>query len=312
MIKLDGITAFAAVAETKSISEAARQLKLSKSVVSERLAEIERSLGATLVQRTTRKLSLTEDGLAFYERASRIVRDVADAAAEISERRSTLIGPLRIAAPVSFGSLHLGPALYPFLKHNPGIELTLDLDDRFVDVAADGYDAVIRHGHIFDTRLVVKRLASSRRVLVASPDYLARCGSPESIAELEQHRAIIYTNRGSADWRFQTPDGAIVIRTGIGLRVNNGIVMRDAAIAGLGIALLPTYMIAGALAASRLSVVDVGAEAEGAVIHIAYPKDRGVSAKVRALTDCLRLAFGDPPSWESKIPPFGRGGSGYP
>ena len=119
MLKIDSIAAFVAIAEAGSISEAARRLQMSKSVVSERLAELERDLGATLLHRTTRKLSITEDGTAFLERAVRIVQEVADASAEMSERRSTLAGPLRIAGPVGFGSLHLGPALYPFLKEHP-------------------------------------------------------------------------------------------------------------------------------------------------------------------------------------------------
>jgi len=146
MFKLDGLTALVAVVEAGSITEAARRMGIAKSVLSERLADLERSLGTRLLQRTTRKVSVTEDGSAFLERARRIVRDASDAAAEMAERRGTLAGPLRLSAPVSFGSLHLGPAIYPFLEANPGIELTLELDDRFVDVAADGYDAVVRHG----------------------------------------------------------------------------------------------------------------------------------------------------------------------
>src|SRR3954468_17215215 len=126
-MKLDGIATFVAVAESGSISEAARRLHLSKSVVSERLAELERSLGTRLLHRTTRKLSLTEDGAAFQERATRIVHDVEDALADLAERRGTLSGPLRIAAPVTFGRMHLGPAMYPFLAQHPLIELTLDL-----------------------------------------------------------------------------------------------------------------------------------------------------------------------------------------
>jgi DNA-binding transcriptional LysR family regulator len=298
MMKLEGVAAFVAVAEAGSISEAARRLGLSKSVVSERLAELERSLGARLVQRTTRKMSLTEDGLAFLERGRRIVRDTVEASAEIAERRGALAGPLRISAPVSFGSLHLGPALYPFLHDNPGIALTLDLEDRFVDVAADGYDAVVRHGPIRDNRLIAKRLAPSRRVLVASPAYLAAHGKPQSPADLERRSAILYTNR-DADWRFTGPKGSTVIRPQGSLRVNNGLIMRDAALAGLGITLLPSFMIHAELASGALLLVDVGLEAEGAEIYIAYPMDRGASAKVRAVTECLRRAFGDPPYWDA-------------
>ena len=298
MLKLDGIATFVAVAEAGSISEAARRLRLSKSVVSERLAGVEASLGASLLHRTTRKLSLTEDGLAFLERAARIVREVEEAAADMAERRGALAGPLRISAPVTFGRMHLGPALYPFLARHPRIELTLDLDDRRVDAAAGGYDAVVRHGPIADSRLMAWRLAPSRRVLVASPSYLASHGMPGSLAELDGHRGIFYINRGVADWRFAGVEGATQVRAQAALRVNNGDVMRDAAAAGLGIALLPTFIVAAAIERGELSVVQVGAEAETEHIYMAHPEGRRPSAKLRALAEWLRGAFGEPPYWD--------------
>jgi DNA-binding transcriptional LysR family regulator len=300
MLKLDGIASFVAVAQAGSISEAARRLGLPKSVVSDRLLDLERSLGARLVQRTTRKLSLTEDGVAFLDRGSRIMRDVEEAATAMAERRGKLVGSLRLSAPVSFGTLHLGPALYPFLAAHPGIDLTLELDDRFVDVAADGFDAVIRHGPIRDSRLIARRLASSRRILVASPDYLQRHGRPRAIADLETHSAILYTNR-ERDWRFPGADGATVVRPSKCLRVNNGLIMRDAAVAGLGLSLLPTFMIHAEITSGALQIVDLGVEAEGAEIHLAYLVNRGPSAKVDTLTEHLRRTFGDPPPWDSGL-----------
>ncbi|MHB8528140.1 MAG: LysR family transcriptional regulator [Caulobacteraceae bacterium] len=299
-MKLDGVAAFVAVADAGSIVEAARHLGLSKSVVSERLAELERTLGTRLLQRTTRKMSLTEDGAAFLERSRRIVREVTDGAAEMAERRGELVGPLRISGPVSFGVLHLGPAIYPFLQANSRIELTLDLNDRFVDVAADGYDGVIRHGPIRDNRLVAKRLAPSRRVLVASPEYLAAFGEPRSLADLAGHKAILYTNR-ETDWRFVGPEGAIVVRPPAGLRVNNGLIMRDAAVTGLGITLLASFVIDAELASGALRIIDVGAEPEGADVYLAYPRDRGPSAKILALVESLRRAFGEPPYWDAGL-----------
>ena len=299
MMKLDGIATFVAVAEAGSISEAARRLRLAKSVVSGRLAELERSLGTALVHRTTRRLSLTEDGTAFLERAARIAREVEEAAADLAERRGTLAGPLRIAAPVTFGRLHLGPALYPFLVRHPRIELTLELDDRRVDAAADGYDAVVRHGAVADTRLVAWRLAPSRRVLVAAPSYLARAGVPTTVAELERHHGIFYTNRGVADWRFEGADGAVVVRGRVALQVNNGDVMRDAAIAGLGLALLPSFLVADACRSGALCVVELEVEPESEFVYIAHPEGRRPSAKLRALAQCLRDAFGEPPYWDA-------------
>jgi len=298
MMKIDGIAAFLAVVEAGSVSNAAQRLSLSKSVVSERLAEIERTLGATLLHRTTRKLTLTEDGLAFLPRANRIMQEIAEAAGDMAERRGTLAGPLRIAAPVTFGRMHLGPALYPFLAAHPKIELSLDLDDRRVDAVSDGYDAILRHGPIFDSRLVAWTLAPSRRLLVASREYLERCGRPISLAELEGHRGIFYTNRGVADWRFQTPDGVVQLRAQLGLRVNNGDMMRDAAIAGLGIALLPTFIVGASIKEGSLVPIDVGCQATEEFIYMAHPEGRRPAAKLRAIADHLKATFGNPPYWE--------------
>lgn len=222
MMKLEGITAFVAVAESGSISEASRRLNLSKSVVSDRLSELERVLGTTLLHRTTRSLSLTEDGSAFLERAVRIVNEVRDATDDMSERRGDLKGALSLSAPVTFGRLHLGPALYPFLLQNPALEVSLDMDDRRVDVSSAGFDAVVRHGPIVDSRLMAWKLAPSRRLLVASTDYLEQHGTPHNAAELEGHRGIFYTNRGVADWRFVGPNGAVIVRAKVALRVNHG------------------------------------------------------------------------------------------
>ncbi|NEI26841.1 LysR family transcriptional regulator [Rhizobium ruizarguesonis] len=298
MIRIEGIAAFVAVVEAGSVSEAARRLRLSKSVVSERLAELEKSLGGMLLHRTTRKLTLTEDGTVFLGRAARIVREIEEAAADMAERRGTLSGPIRIAAPVTFGRMHLGPALYPFLAEHPEIELTLDIDDRRVDAASDGYDAIIRNGPIADSRLVAWKLAHSRRLLCASPDYLARQGIPSSLADLNNHRGIFYTNRGVADWRFQTPDGAIVVRAKLALGINNGDMLRDAAIAGLGIALLPAFIAGPAIREGRLAEIDVGHRPEAEFIYMAHPEGRNPSAKLRAIADHLKKSFGDPPYWD--------------
>ncbi|WP_283195622.1 LysR substrate-binding domain-containing protein [Rhizobium sp. AN80A] len=298
MIRIEGITAFVSVVESGSVSEAARRLRLSKSVVSERLAELERSLGGMLLHRTTRKLTLTEDGTAFLERAARIVREIEDATAEMAERRGTLSGPLRIAAPVTFGRMHLGPALYPFLARHPEIQLVLDIDDRRVDVSSEGYDAIVRNGPIVDSRLVVWKLSRSRRLLVASPDYLERHGAPKTLNDLDGHKGIFYTNRGVSDWRFQTSDGAIVVRASQVLGMNNGDMIRDAAVAGLGIALLPAFIAGPAVSEGLLAEIDVGYKPEAEFIYMAHPEGRNPSAKLRAVADHLRKTFGDPPYWD--------------
>jgi DNA-binding transcriptional LysR family regulator len=279
MLKLEAVQAFASIVETGSITGAARRLALSKSVISERLAELERALDAKLVHRTTRALALTEDGTAFYARARLILRDVDAAASELSERRGKLAGPLRISGPVSF-------------------ELTLELDDRFIDIVAEGYDAVIRHGPVADKRVIAKRITATRRLLVASPEYLERHGTPTSLQELERHPGIIYSNRGAADWRFHVGRKVVTVRPRRAFYVNNGLVMRDAAVAGLGIALLTKFIVHSHLKSGALEVIGVGAEPEGATVHIAYPQHLRASGKIRALTSSLQQSFGNPPYWE--------------
>jgi DNA-binding transcriptional LysR family regulator len=298
-MKLDGIATFVQVADSGSLSEAARRMRISRSVVSERLAELERALGATLLQRSTRKLSLTEDGAAFLERARRIVCEVHQAQADLAERRGELIGPLRISAPVTFGRMHLGPALYGFLAKYPDIQLTLDLNDRRVDATSDGFDAVIRNGPIVDSFLVAWQLAPSPRYLVASPAYLARHGTPANLEELAEHRGIFYTNRGTADWRFVDGDQAYVVQGDGDLVLNNGDMMLDAAIAGLGISLLPAFIVGEALRDGKLTKIDVGIQAEPEFLYIGHPHGRKPSAKLRALAAWLKDAFGDPPYWDN-------------
>ncbi len=299
MLKLEGIASFVAVAEAGSISEAARRLHQSKSVVSERLADLENTLGARLLHRTTRKISLTEDGAAFLQRASRMLREMEEATAEIAERRGTLSGPLRISAPVTFGRRHLGPALYPFLRANPAIELTLDLDDRRVDASAAGYDAVIRNGVIEDSRLVAWTLAPSRRVLVASPAYLAKHGTPKDLDELRTHRGIFYVNRGVADWQFAGASGAQSVRAKVALRTNNGDMMLDATLDGVGISLLPSFIAGEAIQRGELTVIDAGSAAAQEFLYVAHPEGRNASVKLRAMTEALRETIGAPPYWDA-------------
>jgi DNA-binding transcriptional LysR family regulator len=298
MMKTEAIAAFVAIVESGSIVEAAKRLRLSKSVVSERLSELEKSLGAVLLHRTTRKLTLTEDGAAFLDRARRILGEIRDAVADMSERRGTLAGPLRLSAPVTFGRMHLGPALYDFAREHPELELTLDMDDRRVDAGSDGFDAVIRHGSIADSRLIAWKLAPSQRLLLASKDYLERFGTPRELEDLSNHRGLFYTNRGVSDWRFETENGPVVVRAKPAMVVNNGDMLRDAAMAGLGLVLLPTFIAGADIREGRLQVVELAQKAEQEYVYMAHPQGRAAPAKLRAVVEHLRACFGDPPYWD--------------
>ncbi|MFT3723550.1 MAG: LysR family transcriptional regulator [Hyphomonadaceae bacterium] len=297
-MKMEGVVTFVAVAETGSISEAARRLRLSKSVISERLSDLEHSLGANLIHRTTRKLSLTEDGLTFLDRARRIAGEAADAENELAERRNEMSGPLRINAPYSLTGTYLGRALHAFLLKHPEISLTLELDDRFVDPSSEGFDAVIRVAPAMDTQLETQLLGSSQRVLVASPDYIARNGAPASLADLERHRAVHFTDRSPDDWTFVTDDGPVVVRMAPNIRINGCEAVRDAAIGGLGLAYLPTFVCGDAVRSGALKIIHIGVRPDVNHIFAVYHNGRRPQAKLRELLDHVKRAFGDPPAWD--------------
>jgi DNA-binding transcriptional LysR family regulator len=300
-MKLDGISAFIAVAEAGSVNDAARRLRLSKSAVSERLTELERALGANLIQRNSRQLALTEDGMAFLERAKRIVGEAEEAANDLARRRGEITGPLRIAAPRGFGDLHLGFALYSFMERYPEVSVTAELDDR-ISEAAGGFDAMIRIASGSMPKLSVHPLTVSRRMLVAAPSYLAQFGRPQSVEDLAGHRAIHYMERGPDDWSFKKGSELLVARIAPRLRTTSCMAMRDAAIAGLGIASLPTFHSHEALRTGALEVLDVGADPDITPIVLAHQNDVRPSAKLIALMDHLRCVFGNPPYWDAGLP----------
>ncbi|RYZ09197.1 MAG: LysR family transcriptional regulator [Myxococcales bacterium] len=298
-MKLDGLSAFVTIASTGSISEAARQLRLSKSAVSERLAELERTLGATLLQRSSRQFALTEDGRAFLGRAQRIVSEAEEAKNDLAERRGEISGPLRLSAPRGFGDTHLGPALYSFMARFPAVSITADFDDRLGDAPA-GYDAIIRIAAGDLPKMPTHTLATSRRMLVAAPSYLAQRGRPRTLEDLTQHQAIHYMERTPDDWSFKRGTEAVVARVSPRLRVTSCLAMRDAAIAGLGIASLPTFHSWDALRNGALELLDLGLDPDLTPITLAH-QGTVPTAKLSALIEHLQRSFGDPPYWDANL-----------
>lgn len=288
---VEDLVTFAAIVEAGGLSAAARRLGLAKSVVSKRLADLERTAGSELVRRTTRSAQATDAGLAFYARAKRIIAEIDAALEESGGAGGPLRGPLRIAAPLSFGRLYLVDPIVSFAKDNPQVDLTLDCDDRRVDIRGGGYDLAIRIGQLTDSALIAKRIASAPGVLVASPAYLARRGAPTKIEDLSEHECIGYANAPSAHvWSFEPKKRGQAAR-GISvqprLNVNNGEVIREAAIAGLGIAVLPLFMIADVLASGALEVVLPQERPTSAAIYVVWPPGGAQSRKVRVLIDLL-------------------------
>lgn len=300
-MKLDGVTAFVSVATTGSISETARNLRLSKSAVSERLTELERALDANLIQRNSRQFALTEDGAAFLVRAKRIVAEAVEAANELAHRRGEVSGPLRIACPRGFADTHLAAAIFSFLERYPEVSAIVDADDRMVD-AAGGFDAIIRISGSELPKLALEVITISRRYLVAAPSYLAQFGRPESVEDLARHQAIHYMERNPDDWSFRVGNDLIVARVKPRLRVSSCLAMRDAAVAGLGIASLPTFHCAEGVKSGVLEILDVGVDEDVTPITLAYQNGVRPSAKLVALIDHLRRAFGNPPYWDEGLP----------
>src|SRR5215468_11331231 len=244
---------FARIVERGSLSAAARDLGLSKSLVSRRLGQLEDRLGARLVNRTTRRLGLTEIGREFHERARRVLLEADEAEACARDASEELRGRLRIAAPVSFGHLHLAPALAAFLAEHPKVEVDLELNDRFVDLVGEGYDLAIRSGQLEDSSLILRPIAESRIRLAAAPAYLGGHGTPRSPGDLVRHACLVYGNQPVAKvWRFRVEGKWVAPAIRPRLVANNGDVLCRAASEGLGIVALPSFILGPAIAAGRL------------------------------------------------------------
>jgi DNA-binding transcriptional LysR family regulator len=301
----DAIVAFVGVVETGSVSGAARRLGVAKSVVSKRVAELERSLAVTLLRRSPRSVAPTDQGRAFYDRARSILRALDEAATEARGEEGELRGLIRIAAPMTFGTMYLGALLWPLLSDHPALEVAVDLDDRAVDLLGSGYDLGIRIGALADSSMIARKLAEMPRVLCASPAYLARAGSPAGLEDLPNHACVGYAHLAAGQiWQFHPQRGATEVRS---VRVksrfvaNNGELMRNAAISGLGLVLLPEFIVAAALREATLVRVLPGCRPVQTALHALYPRDRQGSPRVRSVVDSLAAAMRPRPPWETPL-----------
>lgn len=301
MDRLAALTAFAAVAEAGSFAAAARRLGRSTSRLSRQVAELEAALGIRLLHRTTRALTLTEAGRSYHEQVARILAELEAADLSVGRLQAAPRGRLRVAAPMSFGVLHLAPALPAFLDRYPEIDLDMAMNDRFVDLVEEGFDLAVRIGRLAESSLIARRLAPLRRVLCASPAFLAAYGTPRTPDDLARLPCLGYSNLlPQEDWSFVDPASGRPwpVRIKARLRVNNGDALRLAALAGVGLAPLPSFLVGPDLAAGTLvSLLDPYLRQEGA-IHAVYPPARPLSPKVRAFVDFLAERFGPRPYWE--------------
>jgi len=290
---------FVRVVDAGSFSEAARQLQRTPSAVSKAVAAFEDHLGVRLLQRTTRKLSLTGEGRQFYERCRAAIGELEEAERAVRDSADAPRGLLRVTAPVTFCHYQLAGLLPDFLARYPGIRLDLDVTDRLVDLVEEGIDVGIRLGGSADDGLIRRRLADNHRLLCASPAYLARHGTPERPEDLAGHNCLAFSAHDTLnDWPFMVPEGRVLRRFDGNVLANNGETLLALALQGVGIARLSAFMAAGAIGDGRLvEVLPNFVRDTSPTIYVLYPSRRHLSAKVRAFVDTLVTAFQPTPPW---------------
>ena len=296
---------FAAVARHLSFSKAAAELGLHPSVFSRRIQNLERQLGTRLLERDTRRVALTEAGALLFERAVDIHARLDDAAMEIAALAEKPSGTLRLTAPNLFGQLHIAPLVPAFLARQPGLKLEVSFSDRYHDLVQSGFDAAVRVDALeVGGNLVVRKLAPNRRVLCAAPAYLAAAGRPKGPADLAKHRTLHFTpTAGGAVWRLQGSAGTVGIKIAPVLAADNVEVLRRAALAGTGIAILPTFLAGEDLATGRLVRVFDDYAPVDSTISVAYRNAPHLPRRVRVLVDFLVEAFRGTPPWEDQTRP---------
>jgi DNA-binding transcriptional LysR family regulator len=290
---------FVRVVEAGSISRAAEQLGVAKSGVSRRLSDLERRLGVRLLNRTTRRSSLTDAGRSYYEGALRLLANVAELDALVSDSDASLQGTLRLAAPLSFGLLHLAPAIDEFIRRHNGLTINIDFSDRQVDLVEQGVDLAIRIADLSDSTLQARRICPVRLLLCASPDYLERHGVPERPEDLRHHRILHYDIGGGRQLRLADPGGRQhLVDARMPIVANNGDFLRDMAIAGHGIILIPSFIAWQALAAGDLVSLMPDYWPSHLKAWAVYPRNRYLSRRARLFIDFLAERFGDKPYWD--------------
>jgi LysR family transcriptional regulator for bpeEF and oprC len=292
MDRLVSMRMFARVAETGSFSSVAREMGTTQPTVSKQVAALEKTLGAKLLHRSTRRLSLTEDGSDYYERCVRILNEVEEAEANVGQMQARPTGRLRVNIPVAFGRLHVVPRIWGFMRAYPGIEVELILNDRFVDLVVEGVDLAIRVGPATDATVRARRLGGTPQVTIGTPAYFEKHGEPETPADLARHNCILYTLSATPhEWHFRGPEGVERVRIKGTFSANYSEAVRDAVKNELGIAVLPTWLLGDDLETGVLRTTLDTYRPNPLEIHAVYPATRYVPSKVRCFVDYFIHAF---------------------
>lgn len=295
-LDLNALAVFAAVVEEKGFSAAARKLGLSKSAVSKFVAQLEDHIGARLLQRTTRRLALTDAGSALYDRCARIVAEVQEAEAAVNQLQTQPKGILRVSAPLAFGIRHLGEPLAAFMRLYPELHVDMQLSDSIVDLVEEGFDMAVRIARLTDSTLIAKKLCSMEPYCVAAPAYLQERGTPTHPRDLGAHNCLGYSYSASGDtWQLEQRGQPLPAHVHGSLRTNNGDLMVAAVRAGLGMAILPAFLVGADLRSGKLVEVLADFRPKSAGVYAVYPHSRHLSTKVRLFVDHLAAWFASPP-----------------
>lgn len=303
MDTIDGMRTFAAVVAEGSFSRAAERMDMSPQLASKYVGQLEARLGVRLLSRSTRKLSLTEAGRAYYDRVRQVLAEIDDMENAVGDMSARARGTLRINAPMSFGQLHLARAIAAYQSEQPEVEVDLTLNDRVVDIISEGFDLAIRIGRLAESSLVARRLAPVRLVVCGSPGYFECHGVPQAPGDLSRHECLRYAYSADYDrWSFEHDGGRDTVRIKGGFSANNGEALRAAALAGRGIILQPTFIVGEDIRAGRLRTVLDDYRVAALDVHAVYSHRQYLSAKVRTFVDFLADYFGSPPYWDHPAP----------
>ncbi|PAU80570.1 LysR family transcriptional regulator [Halovibrio salipaludis] len=299
MDRIDAMRAFITVVSEGSFTHAADRLAMSPQLVSKYVSQLEQHLGVRLLNRTTRRIHLTEAGASYHDKARQILNDIDDTENQLGDLQTEARGLLRISAPVSFAIRHMAPLLSEFQKAHPAVGIDLQLNDRKVDIVEEGFDIALRVGHLRSSSLIAKRIAPARLVICASPSYLEQHGTPQCPEDLRDHRYLRYSyleqEGGQAMHQWLQSSGR---DPSSDLICNNGDVLVEAAIAGAGIALQPTFISGSAIKEGKLQVILPEYEPEPMALYAVYAHRQLLASKVRSFIDFIDGYFGDPPYWD--------------
>ncbi len=299
MDRLNNMTLFVEVVNEGSFTAAAEKASLSRAQVSKSIMQLEEHLGTRLLNRTTRRISLTEIGHIYYERCIAILHDIEEIEELAGEQTSKPQGTLTLNAPTSFGVLYLSEVIPRYIKQHPEVQVSLKLSDRFIDVVAEGFDLGIRIAELEDTSLIARKIAPCKRVFCASPEYLKQKSIPKVPKDLANHDCLIYSNELKPDnWKLHGPEGINSIKVNGPVCADNGDILKAAAVSGLGITLLPTFIVGPDICAGRLQQVLPDYCPPEISIYTIFPSHRYLPAKVRTFVDFLSDYFGDNPNWD--------------